>query len=197
MNQSQLFNKQLTKGRVGEMCFHSMSRNHFDEVNDYTNHTMWKDVQEKGIDFGFKMNSWQNEKTCDVKANLYYQDNQYYTGWVMPIEYEKWCPEYYDKHKREVQPGWIQDSKANRIYHWDVRKENNSWIPTQNYVYYDLDEMRSFIFREWDKGPTGWLQKMSFVATWDSDYTRLIPVRLTDERFKHIIRKINIEGING
>ena len=195
MNQAQLFNKQLTKGKVGELAFLDMANKHFDEVYPYTNYEMWKDVQGKGIDFGFKMNEWQNEIYCDVKSNLYYQDNEYYRGWIMPIEYEKWSKEHFNKHNREVEPGWIQDSQAHRIYHWDVRKENNSWIPTQNYVYYDLDEMRSFIYREWDKGPSSWLQKMSFVATWDSDYTRLIPVRLTDDRFKHLIRKINIQEV--
>ena len=195
MNQAQLFNKQLTKGRAGELGFFSMAKNYFDEVNDYTDHTMWKDIQEKGIDYGFIKNKWSTEIYCDVKSNLYYQDNEYYKGWIMPIEYEKWSKEHFNKHNREVEPGWIQDSQAHRIYHWDVRKENNSWIPTQNYVYYDLDEMRSFIYREWDKGPSSWLQKMSFVATWDSDYTRLIPVRLTDDRFKHLIRKINIQEV--
>ena len=67
-----------------------MANNHFDEVNDYTNYEMWKDVQSKGIDFGFKKNHWSEEKTCDVKTNLIYQDNQYYTGYLFNIEYNKW-----------------------------------------------------------------------------------------------------------
>ena len=75
--------------------------------------------------------------------------------------------------------------RANRIYHFERG--------TMNYVYYDLDEMRSMIFREWDKGPNHWLQKLSYVGSRKSDYARLIPVRLTDERFKHLIRKISIK----
>ena len=72
MNSTELFQHQLRKGREGEDAFRIMANNHFDEVNDYTNYEMWKDIQGKGIDFGFKMNSWQTEKTCDVKTNLFY-----------------------------------------------------------------------------------------------------------------------------
>ena len=184
MTQQQLFQTQLRKGREGEDAFRIMANEHFDEVIDYTNYSMWKDVQEKGIDFGFKMKEWPDEITCDVKTNLFYQDNNYHQGYVFNIEYEKWCEEEYHNHKRQPQEGWIQDSKANRIYHFERG--------TMNYVYYDLDEMRSFIFREWDKGPNSWLQKMSYIASIKSDYARIIPVRLTDERFKHLIRKVSV-----
>ena len=96
--------------------------------------------------------------------------------------------EKYHEHKRQPQVGWIQDSRANRIYHFERG--------TMNYVYYDLDEMRSFIFREWDR-PNGWLQKFgnSYIGTYKSDYARIIPVSIHDERFKDLIRKIDIEGI--
>ena len=64
-----------------------------------------------------------------------------------------------------------------------------------NYLYYDLDEMRSFIFREWDR-PNGWLQKFpnSYVASYKSDYARIIPVKINDERFKPYIRQCYIRG---
>ena len=186
MNSTELFQHQLRKGREGEDAFRIMANNHFDEVIDYTNYEMWKDIQGKGIDFGFKMNSWQTEKTCDVKTNLFYQDNQYHTGYVFNIEYSKWHPKHINEHNRKEEEGWIQDSKANRIYHFEKG--------TMNYVYYDLDEMRSFIYREWDR-PNSWLQKMSYVAGYNSDYATMIPIRINDDRFKHLIRKIDIQGV--
>ena len=181
-----LFATQLRKGREGEDAFRIMANKHYDEVNDYTNYKMWKDIQSKGIDFGFKMKSWQSEKYCDVKTNLFYQDNSYHNGYVFNIEYEKWCPEMFSKHNKNVEEGWIQDSKANRIYHFEKG--------TMNYLYYDLDEMRSFVYREWDK-LNSWLRKMSYVASYNSDYARMIPVKINDERFRHLIRKIDIERI--
>ena len=187
MNSTELFQHQLRKGREGEDAFRIMANNHFDEVNDYTNYEMWKDIQSKGIDFGFKMNHWNEEKTCDVKTNLYYQDNQYYTGYLFNLEYNKWDSKYINEHNRTEEDGWIQDSIADRIYHYEKG--------TMNYVYYDLNEMRSFIFREWDKGPKYWLQKLSYTAGYNSDYATMIPVRLNDERFKHLIRKIDIQGV--
>tara|TARA_R110001583_G_C5453390_1_gene391127 strand:- start:82 stop:648 length:567 start_codon:yes stop_codon:yes gene_type:complete len=188
MTSQELFNLQLRKGREGEDAFRIMANVHYDEVNDYTNYEMWKDIQEKGIDFGVKKNTWSNEITVDVKTNLYYQDNEYYKGYVFNIEYEKWANEKFNKHNREVELGWVQDSKASRIYHYERG--------TMNYLYYDLDEMRSFIFREWDR-PNGWLQKFpnSYVASYKSDYARIIPIKINDKRFKHLIRKIEIEGI--
>ena len=186
MNSTELFKHQLRKGKEGEDAFRIMANNHFDEVNDYTNYEMWKDIQSKGIDFGFKMNSWQTEKTCDVKTNLYHQDNQYYTGYIFNIEYAKWHPKHINEHKRTEEEGWIQDSKANRIYHYERG--------TMNYLYYDLDEMRRFIYREWDR-PNSWLQKMSYVAGYNSDYATMIPIRINDDRFKHLIRKIDIQGV--
>ena len=75
MTQQELFSAQLRKGKEGEDAFRIMANKHFDEVNDYTNYEMWKDIQSKGIDFGFKMNHWPNEITCDVKTNLYYQND--------------------------------------------------------------------------------------------------------------------------
>ena len=58
MTQQELFSAQLRKGKEGEDAFRIMANKHFDEVNDYTNYEMWKDIQSKGIDFGFKMNHW-------------------------------------------------------------------------------------------------------------------------------------------
>ena len=100
------------------------------------------------------------------------------------IEAKKEAKAKLDFEKEDA--GWIQDSKANRIYHYERG--------TKNYLYYDLDEMRSFIFREWDR-PNGWLQQFpnSYIASYKSDYARIIPVKVNDERFKHLIRKIEIE----
>ena len=187
MTQQQLFETQLRKGREGEDAFRIMANKHFDEVVDYTNYKMWRGVQSKGIDFAFKQRHWSDYITCDVKTTMFYQDNNYHQGYVFNIEYEKWCQEEYHNHKKAIHDGWIQDSRANRIYHFERG--------TMNYVYYDLDEMRSFIYREWDR-PNGWLQKLSYIGSRKSDYARLIPVRLTDERFKHLIRKVSIEGYN-
>ena len=78
MTQQQLFETQLRKGREGEDAFRIMANEHYDEVYDYTDHSMWEDIQEKGIDFGFKMKEWPHEITCDVKTNLFYQDNNFH-----------------------------------------------------------------------------------------------------------------------
>ena len=40
-----------------------------------------------------------------------------------------------------------------------------------------------------------WLQKMSYVAGYNSDYATMIPIRINDDRFKHLIRKIDIQGV--
>ena len=185
-----IFRKQLTKGKAGELGFSEMGRSHWDEVYDYTDHTMWKEVQEKGIDFGFKNKVWSSEITVDVKSNFYY--SEYNKGFQFDIEYSKWHPSKFHLHNRKEEVGWIQDSQANRIYHMEIVKENNKWVATESYVYYDLDEMRSFIYREWDRpNYTNWIKKIAYIGTDQSDYTHLIPVRLNDERFKHLIRKVH------
>ena len=186
----QLFKKQLNKGRVCEIGFHQMAISHWDEVYDYTNYDMWKDVQGKGIDFGFKNKAWPSEITVDVKANFYF--SEYNQGIQFDIEYSKWHPSKFHLHNREEEVGWIQDSQANRIYHMEKIKKNNKWITTGNYTYYDLDEMRSFIYREWDRPDySNWIKKIAYIGTEQSDYAHLIPVRLDDERFKHLIRKVH------
>jgi len=185
-----LFRKQLTKGKAGELGFSEMGRSHWDEVYDYTDHKLWKEVQEKGIDFGFKNKVWSSEITVDVKSNFYY--NVYNKCFQFDIEYSKWHPSKFHLHNREEEVGWIQDSQANRIYHMEIVKENNKWIATGSYVYYDLDEMRSFIYREWDRLEfTNWIKKEAYIGTVQSDYTHLIPVRVDDERFKHLVRKVH------
>jgi hypothetical protein len=142
-----LFGKQLTKGKAGEVGFGEMGRSHWDEVYDYTDHTMWKEVQEKGIDFGFKNKVWSSEITVDVKSNFYY--SEYNKGFQFDIEYSKWHPSKFHLHNRKEEVGWIQDSQAN------------------------------------------WIKKIAYIGTDQSDYTHLIPVRLDDERFKHLIRKVH------
>jgi hypothetical protein len=187
-----LFEKQLKKGRVGELAFQKMALKHFDEVFDYSSdYERWKNVQGKGIDFGVKMDSWEHEIKVDVKSNLYF--SKYSNCYAFDIEYEKWHPSKKNMHNRVCEEGWIQDSKSNRIYHMEIIRENNRWVATGNYLYYDLEEMRSFVYKEWDKSETSWIRKNAYVGTKESDYAHLIPVRLTDERFKHLIRRIEIE----
>jgi hypothetical protein len=178
-----LFNTQLHKGRTGEHSFKTLALNHYDEVTDYTDYNKHRDIQKRGIDFGFKMNNWATEITCDVKTNLYHQDNAFYTGYVFSIEYEKWCDEAVDAHNRKSEMGWIQDSKANRIYHFERG--------TDHYLYYDLDDMRKFIYKEWDRPTNNWIKDLSYIAGYNSDFARIIPVRLNDTRFTTLIRKIN------
>ena len=36
-----------------------------------------------------------------------------------------------------------------------------------------------------------WIKKIAYIGTEQSDYAHLIPVRLDDERFKHLIRKVH------
>ena len=185
-----LFVKQLTKGKVGEKAFGKMANSQWDEVYDYTNYEMWEAVQGKGIDFGFKNKGWPNEITTDVKSNFYY--SEYNKCYQFDLEYSKWHPSKFNLHNREEQVGWIQDSQANRIYHMEIVKVNNKWIATGSYTYYDLDEMRSFIYREWDRPDySNWIQKIAYIGTEQSDYAHLIPIRVDDRRFKHLIRKVH------
>mgnify|MGYP003125342996 CR=1 FL=1 len=143
MNSTELFQHQLRKGREGEDAFRIMANNHFDEVNDYRNYDKYRTIQKQGIDFGVKKEQWRFEVFVDVKTNLYYQDNQYYTGYLFNIEYAKWHSKHINEHKRTEEEGWIQDSKANRIYHFEKG--------TMNYVYYDLDEMRRMLEKYFQK----------------------------------------------
>jgi hypothetical protein len=185
-----LFVKQLTKGKAGELAFREMAQSQWDEVYDYTNYEMWKDVQGKGIDYGFKNKSWSSEITTDVKSNFCY--NKYNNCYQFDLEYTKWHPAKFSEHGREEELGWIQDSQSNRIYHMEIIQENNKWIATGSYVYYDLYEMRSFIYREWDRPEhNNWIQKIAYIGTKQSDYAHLIPVKLDDKRFKHLIRKVH------
>ena len=186
-----LFKKQFTKGKAGELAFREMAHSQWDEVYDYTDYNMWKDIQGKGIDFGFKNRSWSSEITTDVKSNLWY--NQYNNSYQFDIEYLKWHPDEFSKHGRKKELGWLQDSISNRIYHMEILREFGKWLGTGNYAYYDLEEMRSFIYREWDRPEhNNWIKKIAYIGTKESDYAYLIPVRLNDERFKHLIRKVKL-----
>ncbi len=181
-----IFKKQLSKGRIGEAWFLDMARQHWDEVYDYTNFDMWKETQKMGIDFGFKNKNWSNEITTDVKSNLYY--SEYQNDWEFGIEYLKWHHSKKNEHKREEEDGWVQDSKSDRIYHTEV----TDGFATGRYVYYDLHEMRNFIYREWDKSEDSWIRKLSYISGKMGDYTQIIPVRMSEEKFKPYIRKWEI-----
>jgi len=181
-----IFEKQLSKGKIGEAWFRTMADQHWDEYYDYTNYKLWENTQKMGIDFGFKNNSWPNEITADVKSNLYY--NEYRNDWEFGIEYSKWHHSKKDEHKREAEDGWIQDSRSDRIYHTEV----TDGVATGRYVYYDLHEMRNFIYREYDRPKNNWIQDLKYVSGKMGDYTEIIPVRKSDERFNSYIRKWEI-----
>jgi hypothetical protein len=187
----EIFNKQLSKGRIGESWFLDMAKEHWDEVYDYTNFALWEQTQKSGIDFGFKNREWSSEIYTDVKSNLYY--NQYKNDWEFGIEYSKWSSLHKKYHGREEEKGWIQDSKSNRIYHTEVLgSKEDGYFSEGRYVYYDLDEMRSFIYREWDRPKNNWIQSLSYIGTKWSDYSCIIPVRMSDERFNKCIKKWEI-----
>ena len=93
-----------------------------------------------------------------------------------------------DEHNREEEDGWIQDSKSDRIYHTEVK----DGVATGRYVYYDLQEMRNFIYREYDRPKNNCIQDLKYVSGKMGDYTEIIPVRKSDERFNSYIRKWEI-----
>jgi hypothetical protein len=187
-----LFNEQLAKGRPCEIAFREMAHKHWgrDNVYDYTNYEMWKDVQGKGIDFGITSEEWIDEVRVDVKGNFYF--SEYNQCLQFDIEYSKWHPSKFNLHNREKEVGWIQDSLSDRIYHFEKIKVNDEWVATGNYLYYDKREMESFIYREWDR-PKGknWIRDLVYIGSEKSDYAELIPVRLDDKRFEHLIRKVH------
>ena len=181
-----IFTKQLSKGRIGEAWFLDMARQHWDIVEDYTDYEKYKDKQESGIDFGFKNEDWDDMMYTDVKSNLKFSN--YSKEWEFGIEYKKWHFSKIEEHGREEEDGWIHDSLSDRIYHMEV----NKGIASGRYVYYDLREMRSFIYREWDKSEDSWIRKLSYISGEMGDYTQIIPIRKSDKRFAPFIRKWEI-----
>ena len=93
-----LFNEQLAKGRPCEIAFREMAHKHWgrDNVYDYTNYEMWKDVQGKGIDFGITSEEWIDEVRVDVKGNFYF--SEYNQCLQFDIEYSKWHPSKFNLH---------------------------------------------------------------------------------------------------
>ena len=67
-----------------------------------------------------------------------------------------------------------------------------------NYIYYDLDRMRSFIFREWDKPEDkNWIKDLAYVGGKKSDYALLLPIAVSDRRFKPYIKQCNTNILEG
>ena len=80
--------------------------------------------------------------------------------------------------------GWFLTSKAHRIYHWQNKDKFN-------YLYYDLEAMRNFVLREWNKPKdVNWIKKLSYVAGDNSDNALLIPICINDDKFKPYIRQV-------
>ena len=118
---SSKFGQRGFKGNAGEVALYNKLKTLY-EVSDYRNDYS---MQSQGIDFGIKLPSWQREFTLDVKSNLYVQP-----GWfAFKIELQK-----------ANKAGWLFTSKSDRIVHVSTY--------TNQYMYYDLNEMRYYITKK-------------------------------------------------
>jgi len=185
---NKLFNKQFSKGKVGEEYFeHVIAKDYFDELymyNDFNN-PVDRRYQIDGIDGYIKDNKWDNKYFIEIKSNLTY--NPILKDFSACLEFNKWDISEQQHHGNDEEEGYIQDSKAHRIYHLEVINTKNTksgFVGTGNWVYYDLPTMRNFIHREWNKPKaTNWIRALSFVGGYNSNYARLISMSVKDSRF--------------
>ena len=57
--------------------------------------------------------------------------------------------------------------------------------------------MRNYILKEWNKKSNNWIKDLTYKGGIKSDYALLLPIAVSDERFKPYIRHCNTNILKG
>ena len=179
-----LWIEQKLKGDWGEERFFTMAQHQNLVVNDYRDYTKFKAMQQKGIDFGTISGVGAKEIFVEVKTNLYYSTYNNLNDWVFNLCMKKWVDMENEKD------GWFITSQADKVYHWENGVRNS-------FVFYNLNVMRDFILQEWNRKSNNWIKKLAYKGGKNSDYALLLPIAVTDKRFKPYIKQCNTNILQG